>query len=193
MHSVFLLFSFIFAAVFPVSAYLNPYHTAPSYRSKPNTKPCYSRRTKSWRSQLLSKPYENEEKDFSDSIVTGVFVGTSLCGSSAVFWSEWEVFQTGCGPLYLPDWLERSCYLDVFVVSGLSIFLQIVFRQGLSSWAPKSSRQAVQVCEVMAWLAVLGAVFVLVNQLLNGEAMDGLSGIDMEKCRAKQAFLMQFI
>jgi hypothetical protein len=45
----------------------------------------------------------------------------------------------------------------------------------------------------MAWLAVLGAVFVLVNQLLNGEAMDGLSGIDMEKCRAKQAFLMQFI
>jgi hypothetical protein len=139
------------------------------------------------------KPNEEGKEDCSDGIITGIFVGMSLCGSSGVFWSEWAVFQTGCGPLYLPDWLERSCYLDVLVVSGLSTFLRIVFRQGLSSWARDSWRQAEQACELMAWLAVLGAVIVLVNQMLNGEAMDGLSGIDLEKCRAKQAFSMQFM
>ncbi|CAB9512911.1 expressed unknown protein [Seminavis robusta] len=124
----------------------------------------------------------------------------ALASSLGVFWSEASVFQTGCGPLYLPDWLERSFYLGVLAVSGISVFFRIVFpdQGGLTGLLLPNDDQneknlgplrvAIQASEAMALLAVFAAVIVLVNQSLNGEAMDGLSGIDLDKCRARQTF-----
>lgn len=122
----------------------------------------------------------------------------ALTGTAGVFWSEVSIFQTGCGPLAMPDWLERSCYLDVLFVSGWSVFLRIVFagtriadlvltNREETLW----SKQLIQFAEYAAFLAVLGAVLALGNQMINGERMDGLSGIDLERCRARQIFELE--
>ena len=52
----------------------------------------------------------------------------------------------------------------------------------------KILRSLVQIVEGLAWLAVVGAVVVLVHQEMMGETMDGMSGIDVAKCRSRQSF-----
>ena len=187
MYRLYLVFSLL-AVISPVAAFTK----IRLFRRRSGS--CNQRQSQGCRSHyLFLKPEAPEEAENTHNIITGTFVVTSLLASTGVFWSEWAVLQTGCGPLYLPDWLERSCYLDALFVSGLSVFLQIVYRQGLSSWTAAPMKRAVQVCEVLAWLAIAGAVVVLVNQMLNGETMDGLSGIDFKKCKAKQAFATQLM
>ena len=132
----------------------------------------------------------------------------SMAASLGVFWSEWAVLQTGCGPMSMPDWLERSCYLGVLVVSGISVFTRIVLAfdetqegglaylllldgtsdSGRTTKTQSTIRLVLQTAEYLALLAVLGAVLVLGNQVLNGESMDGMSGIDLDKCRTRQSF-----
>jgi hypothetical protein len=126
-----------------------------------------------------------------------------MASSLGVVWSEVAVYQTGCGPLYMPDWLERGCYLGVLAISGSSVFGRIVFRESLASLlvqdehstSKKDARRraiALEIAEWLAFLTVAGAVLVLGNQMINGETMDGLSGIDLEKCRARQGFSYEF-
>lgn len=189
MHLLYLLS--LLAVVSPAGALTKPCLKTKTVRFQRYLGSCHPKQAQC-RSHLFLKPEASEESEPRENIIMGAFVATSLCASSGVLWSEWTVFQTGCGPLYLPDWLERSCYLGVLFVSGLSAFLRIVYRQGLSSWVHASARRAVQACESLAWLAIVGAVIVLLNQMLIGETIDGLSGIDLEKCRAKQAFATQF-
>lgn len=187
MHLLHLLF--FFAPCFQIAAFTSPFLiTKTTLRHSKYPKHPAQRLS----NVLFFKP-SDEEDTVSVNIITGTLVVTSLSASSGVLWSEWAVYQTGCGPLNLPDFLERSCYLGVFLVSGLSVFSRIVFRQGLSAWSDPATKRAIQTCEILAWLAVVGAVVVLGNQMINGEAMDGLSGIDLGKCRAKQEFVRQIV
>lgn len=192
MYRYYLLLS-LFSVTSSVTAFTKNYLRTKTGLFAGHSGLCNKKQLQEYRSHLFVKPKASEERENRENIITGTFVVTSLFASSGVYWSEWAVFQTGCGPLYFPDWLERSCYLGVLFVSGLSVFLQIVYGQGLSSWAREPTRCIVQICEILAWLAIVGAVVVLLNQMLNGETMDGLSGIDLDKCRAKQAFTTQFV
>jgi hypothetical protein len=172
----------------------------------------WKKRPLSFLSRLFLTPNDNNDAGYIDVIsstrsIATIFVTVlSLVSSLGVVWSEYAIFQTGCGPLLMPDWLERSCYLGVLVVSSLSVFVNIVLPEqgglaglllvntdedtaksniissGVRNWLP-----LLQVSEVLALLVVLGAVIVLTNQSLNGETMDGMSGIDIDKCRARFA------
>jgi hypothetical protein len=148
-------------------------------------------------SQLhVSSQNNDEENTLAINIATFGVVLLSIFSSLGVFWSEMAIFQTGCGPLSMPDWLERSAYLGVLVVSGLSLFWRIVTfgDEGLASILSSSTnsttrRTFLQGVEALTFLAVSGAIIVLANQALNGETMDGLSGIDLQMCATRQAFL----
>lgn len=132
----------------------------------------------------------------------------SLSSIAVVLWSEIAIFRTGCGPIYLPDVLERSSYLIVLGASSISMFTRIVTAFGpsvmniprgfanfvLQCFDYKFSKYykgfivSLQVTETLALLAAVGAIVVLANQAFNGETMDGMSGIDLSKCRARQTF-----
>lgn len=149
-------------------------------------------------SLFLSKQADDDDNTAIANMATLGVVLLSTLSSLGVFWSEIAVFQTGCGPMLLPDWLERSAYLGVLVVSGLSLFWRIVtFGEGGLAYVlldntangnPTVRRTFLQGVEVLVFLAVSGAVLVLMNQTLNGQTMDGLSGIDLDMCAARRAF-----
>ena len=156
-------------------------------------------------------------------LLLGITWVMMIAASLGVFWSEWAILQTGCGPMFLPDWLERGSYLGVLIVSSVSVFTRIVALAlldgmdeegsggGLASLllvslkddetsftgdsptknhptSEKDIRILLQVADYLALVAVAAAVVVLGIQVLNGETMDGLSGIDLDKCRARQSF-----
>lgn len=127
-----------------------------------------------------------------DNLVAGVAeisIGTSL----GTLWSELTVAATGCGPLNLSDGLERLCYQGVIVFAGYVIFARIVSGMGQvelcrdyfgrGALAPTTLWQ-VRIAEWMALSAVAGAVIALLLQMGSGGQMDGLTGIDVEMCRA---------
>ena len=104
------------------------------------------------------------------------------------------MIQTGCGPPLLPDIVERSCYLGVLVISGLSVFLRIVTGSGVADAIIINTQddkdiislQLFRLVEYLSLLAVLGAFISLGSQTINGEQMDGMSGINVEMCKAIQ-------
>ena len=49
----------------------------------------------------------------------------------------------------------------------------------------------IRLAELMAYVAVAGAFLVLWNQVQDGVQMDGLSGIDIHMCKARQAFELE--
>ena len=125
---------------------------------------------------------------------TATFLLASASASICTLWSEFSVLTTGCGPRSLPDALERGCYLSVLVVAGLSVFVRIVSGgQNLSEIYKSNTSESdmnynlyVNLVEKLSLLAVLGAFAALAAQSMNGEQMDGLSGINVEMCRALQ-------
>ena len=166
------------------------------------------------------EPLVDDASSTSDSESTiFIFVGlTSIASTAGVFWSEIAVFATGCGPMTMPDWLERGCYYIVLIVSSISVFTRIVLssldatgtmsgevsggglesilllvadgeknRENDSAKLGKI-RVLLRLADTLALLAVAAAVLVLGQQNLNGESMDGMSGIDFTKCRARQSF-----
>ena len=125
---------------------------------------------------------------------TSIFVVTSMFSSMITLWSEYSVLMTGCGPLSLPDWLERSSYLGVLVVAGLSVFvrivsggqsLSIIYKDNMGSSSEKYN-QYVSLVENLSLVVVVGAFAALGMQSIKGEQMDGLSGINIDMCRAIQ-------
>ena len=123
---------------------------------------------------------------------------TSILASIGTIWSEYTVFMTGCGPLSLPDVVERSCYLGVLVIAGSSVFARIVTGgSGLAiaisgnGIANENSNtnivlQQIRLAEWLSLLAIAGAFVALGSQTINGEQMDGMSGINVDMCRAIQ-------
>ena len=156
------------------------------------------------------EPQEEEEEPLSSlNNIVNLVAALSLFASADTLWSQAAIYQTGCGPLFMPDLVERVCYQAVIVVSGVAWFIRIVFRQGLgdfflsdrglvmncqddndeAKWS--TSRTLLNVAEGVAYLAVVGAFFVLTNQMENNVQMDGLSGIDIAACKARRDFLLQ--
>ena len=123
-----------------------------------------------------------------------LFAGIAEIGmgfSVGVLYSEYSILLTKCGPPDLSDFLERICYQGVIVYAGLALFLRIVTGNGLEATAENyygpllsSTRIQLNIAEILSFLAVLGAVVALVAQTKSGVSMDGLSGIDINFCRA---------
>lgn len=125
-----------------------------------------------------------------DSLVAGV-AEISMGLSLGVLWSEFSVMTTGCGPLNFSDALERICYQGVIVVAGTALFLRIVTRVDLATNCSdyfgevmETTMLQVKVAEYLSLLAVVGAFVALAVQSATGAQMDGMSGIDIELCRA---------
>ena len=128
-----------------------------------------------------------------------VVLGTSslsILTAAGTLWSEVAILITGCGPRTLPDDIERGCYLGVIVVSGLSLFLRIVTGQGLATFIQNNSMkdndeeisswalQQLRIAEILSNAAVFFAFVALGAQFFRDEQMDGMSGINVEMCRA---------
>jgi len=125
-----------------------------------------------------------------DNLVAGI-AEISLGTSFGVLWSEYAVLTTGCGPLHLSDGLERFCYQALIVAAGFVLFTRIVTQKDLVSLSQDVYGELqeftliqVRAAEWLSLLAVLGAFVALASQMYNGEQMDGLSGIDVQMCRA---------
>lgn len=133
--------------------------------------------------RLRARPQDNFVAGISE-----IGLGFSL----GVLWSEYSVISTGCGPLRFSDALERLCYQGVIILAGAALFNRIVSNgKGLEESAvdlvgPLEEFTLVQVraAEYMSVLAVLGAFVALAFQYGRGVNMDGLSGIDVDLCRA---------
>lgn len=113
--------------------------------------------------------------------------------SLGVLWSEYSIIWTGCPPADLSDFLERLCYQGVIISSGLALFNRIVTRgRSLKEvsddvWGPLDDSTLIQVeiAEYTSAIAALGAFIALGIQIYIRQAnMDGLSGIDVDLCRA---------
>jgi hypothetical protein len=114
--------------------------------------------------------------------------------SIGVLYSEYFIILTGCGPPNFTDTLERICYQGVIVYAGLALFNRIVtqFASGgldnavdnLFGPLQESTLWQVRVAEYLSAAAVLGAFVALQVQYSKGASMDGLSGIDVNMCRA---------
>jgi len=121
----------------------------------------------------------------------------SLVSSLGTVWSEYSVILTGCGPTQLSDVLERSCYIGTLFIAGLSLFIRIVTGKGIAHSIlqfegemkledDKSFILLVEIVEALSLFAALMAFVTLGFQTYKGERMDGLSGIDVDMCRAIQ-------
>jgi hypothetical protein len=125
-----------------------------------------------------------------DSLVAGLAeISMGFC--LGVLWSESSVMITGCGPLNFSDALERICYQGVIVVAGTALFLRIVTRVDLATNCSdyfgellESTMVQVKIAEYLSLLAVVGAFIALAVQSASGAQMDGMSGVDIELCRA---------
>jgi hypothetical protein len=145
----------------------------------------------------------NQQNNGNHFIVSAIITLTSTLttlASLGTLWSEYSVFTTGCGPRSLPDAIERECYLGVLTVAGLSVFIRIVTGDGFSSMTQQQLGYGdgkklndetalirwMQLAESLSLLAVLGAFVVLGSITIHGEQMDGMSGINVDMCRAIQ-------
>lgn len=125
---------------------------------------------------------------------TITFLLASAFASICTMWSEYSVVTSGCGPRSLPDALERGSYLSVLVVAGLSVFVRIVsggqtlseIYQNNTSKSGMNYNLYFNLVENLSLLAIVGAFAALAAQSINGEQMDGLSGINVDMCRAIQ-------
>jgi len=137
----------------------------------------------------------NSQLNFSryDNLISGV-AEISMGMSIGTLWSEFSVIVTGCGPIQMSDFLERFCYEGVIAVSCAMIFMKIVSGKSLTVLSDEyfdgllrledSTLLQVSIAEALTFLAVVGAFVALGSQISNGVDMNGLSGIDIEMCRA---------
>jgi hypothetical protein len=127
-----------------------------------------------------------------DSLFSGIAEIGMGC-SIGVLYSEFFIIMTGCGPPDFSDTLERISYQGVIVFAGLTLFNRIVTQFSFSlgetindQFGPlqKSTLLQVNVAEFLSAIAVVGAIVALEVQSNNGVSIDGLSGIDINMCRA---------
>ena len=64
--------------------------------------------------------YKKESKMKILSPFVSLLSAAALLSIGGTLWSEYTVIMTGCGPVLLPDVVERSCYLGVLVIAGSS-------------------------------------------------------------------------
>jgi hypothetical protein len=126
-----------------------------------------------------------------DNLVSGL-CEISFAFSLGVLWSEYSIVQTGCGPVHFSDSLERLCYQGLLASAGIAWFTRIVTGgnslevTAANVFGPLQESTLIQlrVVEIAMVLAVLGAFLALGLQEYRGTNMDGLSGINVDMCRA---------
>jgi hypothetical protein len=125
-----------------------------------------------------------------DNLVSGI-AEISFAFSLGVLWSEYSIALTGCGPLNFSDTLERICYQGVIVASGVALFNRIVQGTSLDETTEELfgpledfTLWQVRIAEWSSVLSVLGAFVALAFQYSREINMDGLSGINVDMCRA---------
>ena len=82
----------------------------------------------------------------------------------------------------------------MLVIAGLSVFLRIVTGSGVADAIitnteddkDDTSLQIFRSVEYLSLIVVFGAFVSLGSQTINGEQMDGMSGINVEMCKAIQ-------
>ena len=128
-----------------------------------------------------------------DSLVGGLSE-ISIAGALGVMWSEYSVMRTGCGPMDLSDNLERLCYEIVIVASGVMLFTRILTRKSLVQNSEDVFGNLeyytlfqVKLSEYFTFVAIVGAFVALYIQSINGVQAEGLTGIDVDMCRAIQS------
>lgn len=154
-----------------------------TFSFRPTSKPRYTLRSPPSSSRLfLSSQYDN--------LVSGI-AEISLGTSLGVLWSEYAILTTGCGPMNLSDGLERFCYQAVITFAGVLLFSRILTQKDAVTLSTDYfgdmedlTLYQVKAAEVLAYTAVLGAFVALGSQMTSGVDMDGLSGIDVQMCRA---------
>ena len=149
---------------------------------------------------------KDEEGNISILYIIVSFVG--IISSVIMLWSEVSVALTRCGPPLLPDFLEKSSYISVFIFASGSNLSRIIFGSSMAELilgdddtSASSDDNKVPVLEVekelfrlmelMIFWTVLGAFAVLAIQVWNGDAFaDGskMSGIDVRRCRLMNEF-----
>lgn len=125
-----------------------------------------------------------------DNLVAGI-AEISMGFSVGVLYSEMSIITSGCGPMNFSDTLERICYEGVILFAGSSIFSRIAFQKDLVMltedffpYLEPFTLTQVRFAEILSLLGVIGAFGALFLQISNGEQLDGLSGINIEMCRA---------
>jgi len=137
----------------------------------------------------------------------------TIPASAIVLWSEWAIFWTGCGPVHLSDALERGSYLTVIATSSLFWLTRLVtlgqmnladvftveLRAAEGAAADTNNdtqrKQASIRLRMIRWaelvnaLAVFGAFVTLGLQINRDTRMDGLTGINVDMCRAARDLL----
>ena len=133
--------------------------------------------------RLMMSPRDNN-------LVAGI-AEISMGFSVGVLYSEMSILSSGCGPMNFSDTLERICYEGVILFAGSSIFSRIAFQKDLVRltedyfpYLEPFTLAQVRFAEILSLLGVIGAFAALFLQIYNGEQLDGLSGINIEMCRA---------
>mmetsp|Transcript_1185 Transcript_1185/g.3308 ORF Transcript_1185/g.3308 Transcript_1185/m.3308 type:complete len:231 (-) Transcript_1185:4312-5004(-) len=162
--------------------------------------------------QLSAQQDNRDDQSEIPALLVWMGVALVVACSLATLWSEVSIFQTGCGPLYLPDALERISYQVVIAVFSVSWFLRVAFSQDAVDWVldkttvrPTKARQTasslepkrllLQAAQALTYAVVLSSVIVLLNQIVNDVDVvgGGLSGIDEVACKARLGFQQEML
>ena len=116
-----------------------------------------------------------------------------IASAAVLLWSEASIAMTRCGPVLLPDFVERSAYVSIFIIVSGTNLSRIIFGSSMTEvlmgdaiGETTAGKNLFGSMEVLAVASVLGAFALLAWQVLNGDAFAdgaGLSGIDVRWCK----------
>ena len=172
-------------------------HTAKSW-SKLNMSSNSDDQEQRRRKKALGIPSNPDDVDFS--IEPYIIYTTSILGISSalvLLWSEISIALTRCGPTLLPDAIERSAYISVFIIASGSNLSRIIFGSSMADLMVSNAggsdlsgkpleEHMFRFMETLTFLSILGAFGLMAWQVLNGDAFAdgaGMSGIDIRWCR----------
>lgn len=146
--------------------------------------------------QESPKSSKNKKEDLDIDIPLFVTYTTSILGiasAAVLLWSEASIAITRCGPILLPDALERSAYVSTFIIASGTNLSRIIFGSSMTELLMGDGigetvlgKRLFGSMEVLSVVSVLGAFALLAWQVLNGDAFAdgaGLSGIDVRWCK----------
>lgn len=156
---------------------------------------------------FMSSPSDEKDENHAnhgldaDVISPWITYGVSIIGiftSLVLLWSEYSIVTTRCGPSLLPDVVERSSYISIFILASGSNLSRIIFGSSLNNllfgediYCERNSSIVLQkkvfgIMEAMVITSVFLTFAVLAYQCLNGDAFSpsaGMSGINVQWCK----------
>ena len=156
---------------------------------------------------FMSSPSDEKDKSPADHgldadvISPWATYGVSIIGiftSLVLLWSEYSIVTTRCGPPLLPDAVEKSSYISIFILASGSNLSRIIFGSSLNNllfgediYCERNSSIVLQkkvfgIMEAMVITSVFLTFAVLAYQCLNGDAFSpssGMTGINVQWCK----------